>query len=108
MSRPPVEIRRARTPQQAKDRMRRHAADACARAALERLDADLQGRGPEFALEVERALVRRLTPRMADRASEGRCVGILAGAMAEIAPAYVGRHGKAKDDAEAAFKGEAA
>lgn len=74
-------------PQAAAERARRAAATERAGAALSALLADLPP-DPELALETMRALIRGASAKALALVGAGRALGLLAGAAADVAPAY--------------------
>lgn len=90
-----------RSPQQAAERQRRAAAADRAEAALSSLLAGMPA-DREFAVETLRALIRQAATKVADVASPARALGLLAGAAADVCPAY--RDASRTAAAEALFR----
>lgn len=88
----------------AEARRRRAAASERARVAVSGMLADLPN-DPEFAIEALRAGIRGMASQAAALAGTSRALGVLAGAAADICPAYRGQSRFA--ESEALFKGDA-
>ncbi|MEI6439032.1 MAG: hypothetical protein WCO83_02395 [Alphaproteobacteria bacterium] len=83
MKRP--QVIRMKSPQKARDRALRSAAMEHATKALTGLEASLRSANDELRVEAYRAVIRLTSKLVADPA---RAAGILAGAAADVAPAW--------------------
>ena len=84
-------------------RNRRRLAVLKALDVIRRLDEDTALQGPEFAMEVHRALVLALSSRMACGTTPARAAGVLAAAAADVAPGWRSERQSARYEAEEVF-----
>lgn len=92
-----------RGPEALRARARRQAARVMADRFLGALIAATDGKSPDFVIEVCRACIRTLSRVIEDRGDATRARGVLAGAEADLAPAWIGASKATRADADALF-----
>lgn len=102
--RPVVEFRTLRGPTKTQDALRKRAAGEAALIVVKALDGATAGRDAEFVMLVERLLVRTMATRMARDTGVARAQGVLAGAAADVSPAFTPASPAASPAALALFK----
>jgi hypothetical protein len=99
------EILRVRGPEAIRERARRQAAQNIARRFLCALVVALEGKSPEFVIEVARWVIRAMSKVVEANGDASRATGVLAGAQADLIPAWVSERAATHADAEALFAG---
>lgn len=108
MARFTMETRKLRGPSDQVDRARRAAAKEIAQRFVTAFVVALAGKHPEVVIEAARWIIRAMSRLIEDKGDAGRAQGILAGAAADISPAYQPTAGASFAEADAALFGKAA
>lgn len=101
-----VEHRRSRGETWKAKMLRRSAVQEHARLGLQQIMGRLEDRDAEFKFEVLRALLRAAGALLASRAGKARAVGVLAGVLTSVSPAWKSEREEAHDAADAVFRRE--
>lgn len=103
-----VDYRRHRGSTAVRERAKRDAAKDCARGLVNAFQAAMAGRRADFIIEVARWVIRALSKIVEAEGDIGRAQGVLAGAAADIAPAWRSEAALKHDAADALFAREEA
>lgn len=96
-------IHRARGPEALRDRAQRQAAREMAARLLRPLLAALEGRRPDFVIEVCRFVIRAMSKIIEAKGDAARALGVLSGAQADLTPAWEAERSDGRAVAEALF-----